>query len=194
MKKGFRQIPFKSIIIEIISVIFAVLCALGINEYWETRSNNILAKQSLNQIIEEIQSNKKAIEGNILNHQKAIENIQNEITEIESTKKFKNTYNVKISSGMIRNTAWTTTKTLGIVSFFKLEDIQALTVIYDLQEIQQAQMNRMLAMLGSIEYQEADPGVILRTNETNHNILLNIEKQLSEAYQDFLDNIGIACQ
>ena len=48
---------FASIAWEVISIVFAVLLALGINNFWKERSNRILGHETLISISNEIESN-----------------------------------------------------------------------------------------------------------------------------------------
>ena len=71
INKSARAIWLPSLMLEVVSIIIAVLLALGVNEWRESRSHKKLADQALATIHDEIVENKKLFE-TILPHHKEL--------------------------------------------------------------------------------------------------------------------------
>lgn len=143
MKKAKNRIPFSKILLEIFSVSFAILLALGVNEWRNVRANERLANEALENIRKEILSNLDiaketlALNKEIVEKQKkAFLNIKKEMDSnvsngIENPVNSKFPYTFMVSP--VNKTAWNSSSLTNAVIYIDFDLIQLLSGTYETQ-------------------------------------------------------------
>jgi len=131
MGKKKSKINFNRIIFEFISVSFAVLFALILNQWREDRNNNHLAEKALVNIRKEFLENKKTLFDLNQNHHVALAEIDSLLT---ISKESYLTYDKDISLTVINSSAWEMTKITKAIYYLDFEVVNNLSKIYKLQE------------------------------------------------------------
>ncbi|MCD4773563.1 MAG: hypothetical protein K8R41_09315 [Bacteroidales bacterium] len=145
MKKVKNRISVSKILLEIISVSFAVLLALGVNEWRNIRANERLANEALENIRKEILSNldiaKETLTLNkeIVKKQKvAFLSIKKEIdsnipNSIENDVHSRFPFSFKFSP--TKKTAWNSSNLTNAVTYLDFDLVQLLSETYETQEL-----------------------------------------------------------
>ena len=143
MKKSKNKISVSKILLEIFSVSFAVLLALGVNEWRNNRANERLANEALENIKKEILSNLDiaketlALNKEIVEKQKkAFISIKKEIESnisngIENDVHSKFPFTFKFSP--VKKTAWNSSNLTNAVIYIDFDLIQLLSETYETQ-------------------------------------------------------------
>ena len=143
MKKSKNKISVSKILLEIFSVSFAVLLALGVNEWRNNRANERLANEALENIKKEILSNLDiaketlALNKEIVEKQKkAFISIKKEIESnisngIENDVHSKFPFTFKFSP--VKKTAWNSSNLTNAVIYIDFNLIQLLSETYETQ-------------------------------------------------------------
>lgn len=120
-----------TIIVEFVSILFAVLLALGINQWKDNRNNHKLAVSSLEKINHEISENKEILSAMITAHEKSKLKIDSLLI------KYKNPQftvdSVDFSFVLINTTSWETAKLTNAISYMKFDLVTNLSKIYHFQ-------------------------------------------------------------
>lgn len=181
LKKVLKKISYKSLLLEFVSVIFAVLVALGVNEYWKDRSNQQLADKSIKNILIEIKSNQTLLARHHKYHKSMLEK-----TDSLLSKNSKNEYDLSLKSGILLNTAWKSANIANSILYFDYETITKLTVIYNLQELYAKEIDKLYTLFGSLEFHKTETDILLKSYKFHLKLFLILGDNLLSNYDEFL--------
>lgn len=124
---------FRKILIEVVSVVFAVLLALGLNHWREDLGEKKLAQQAFKNIVIEIKSNIRSLEDEEEDYQNQIDALleQRKLLETGEKKGFSFGYNHPVLS----NSAWTIANSTGAIKDMDLDVVLELSELYIFQEM-----------------------------------------------------------
>ena len=117
------------ILLEAISIVFAVLLALGVDEWRDTRQLEEKAKRAHDHVVEEIRSNKKFL---TLLHQRNSATVEFIMNDPDSKRDTSLTFTPGLQ---LKNTAWITAQNSGLLSSLDYAVVLQLSDIYALQGI-----------------------------------------------------------
>lgn len=186
-----KKIPFKRLLLEIVSVVFAVLLALGVNEWRKNLENEQLSQQALANIAQEIEANKSDIVKGLAEHKRLSSYLDSTLKAYnnmpqENVKRVKKSFRFSYEHSVLNNTAWNSAQITQAVKFMDYETISALSTIYELQAIYKDHGKEVIAAMGKVAFHEAEFKPFLKANIFNVRISINIEESLVEAYDAFL--------
>ncbi len=186
-----KKIPFKRVLLEIISVVFAVLLALGVNEWRKNLENEQLSRQALVNIVLEIEANKSDIVNGLAEHKQLSTYLDSTLKAYKEVEKgesnaVKKSFRFSYEHSVLNSTAWNSAQITQAVKFMDYETISALSTIYELQAIYKDHGKEVIAAMGKVAYHEAEFKSFLKANIFNVRISINIEESLVEAYDAFL--------
>ncbi|EMR02094.1 hypothetical protein [Cesiribacter andamanensis] len=129
--------------IESLLIVFSVLLALFLNNYWASKQEAERTEVVLHSIREELRANKAIVEEWQKNHQAVLENIAYYRPRTQAYDslvhqhqfQFGLLFTETLVPNIVRSTAWETAKTTGMVQHFDLELATALSDVYDLQRL-----------------------------------------------------------
>ncbi|NOX88305.1 MAG: hypothetical protein GXO77_04705 [Calditrichaeota bacterium] len=144
MKELKKKISVSQLLLEMFSVIFAILLALAVNEWRTVRANENLADEALKKIKKEISSNleivKKTLElnRNIKERQKkAFINIRKEILSSSSDnidKQIRLKFPFAFMTEPVKKTAWNSANLTHAVEYLDFNIVEVLSSTYEGQE------------------------------------------------------------
>lgn len=124
MKKLLNQKSIKAVTIEMLSIVAAVLIALGVSEWNQNRTHQQNAEAALQKIISEMAQNFKIVQSAHKNNQLIVDNLDNPEYEGQF-----------IPALQIQDTAWQTALSTGSAEHISYDTLFALSKVYALQEM-----------------------------------------------------------
>lgn len=186
-----KKVPLKRVLLEIVSVVFAVLLALGVNEWRKNLENEHLSHRALENIVLEIEANKSDIVNGLAEHKRLNAYLDSTLKAYKGAPKenaitVKKSFRFSYEHSVLNNTAWNSAQITQAVKFMDYETIAALSTIYELQAIYKDHGKEVIAAMGKVTFHEAEFKPFLKANIFNVRISINIEESLVEAYDAFL--------
>ena len=127
-----KKVQYKKLLFEFISVSFAVLLALFVNQWRENHNNNLLGQQAIENIKEEVVDNKEDIIGLIQSHKLLLSTLDS-IVRIENTTDSTDVIIGNIEITLINSSAWEMAKVTKAVFYINFNDINTLAKVYNFQ-------------------------------------------------------------
>ncbi len=185
IRKQLKEIQIGTIIIEVFSVVLAVLFALGVNEWRTNLANKELALNATAYILVEIESNKQEVEETIQNHHHLQADLEKALKlDDEGTPA---DLRIGYSHSVLSNTAWHSTLATQAVRFLDFESVKELSELYELQLVYADHGKSVFSEMGSVNYhKEGVSRAFLKATLFNVQVSLNIEESLVDGYNDFL--------
>lgn len=182
-----KKLPLTNILVEVFSVVLAVLLALGVNEWRTTKNNEDLGLAAFDKILKEVKSNKKRLDDILLNHKKILVEIDSVISKLKRKRN-------NISFGQIvfeapSATAWEVAKLTSAVNYLAYDKVEKITSVYSNQKINNDVSDRVLQELVFFvpdKDREEMTDQFYRQKVYLYN-LISIEEQLVEEYDKFLE-------
>jgi len=182
---------FQSAGIEALSIVLAVLLALGVDEWREERSQQQQAKAALIHVQVELNSNRELLE---LIHANNTETIRVMNQSQDSGEEVERNF---IPGHQLRETAWETLLSTGISNYVDYQTILELSATYSMQRIYKDTGSKMSAAAMNV----AAYATVLGTEVDDNNyqqqflsyfeLLVAIETTLLESYQSSLAYLNI---
>jgi hypothetical protein len=183
-------------------IVFSVLLALFLDDAWSRHVEEAATREQLASIRQELEAN-QAILSEWLERHAAMaanvadlrENPPDEPLIVDGRLDFERVFGRSLAESMVRDTAWETAKTTGLVRHVDLECVNLLTDLYGLQSAVREQLWKIGAMLGEREAHQpehlSDTLVVL---EVSLQELQGREYLLAQVYENALDAVdGGAC-
>ncbi len=184
-----KKIRFSKLLFEFISVSFAVLLALFVNQWREDRNNNRLAEQAIFNIKEEFTENTELMSELIPNHKLLLSQL-NEFSEIEgnetSIKKSIETLDISL----INSSAWEMAKVTNVVFYINFDDVNNLAKVYNLQSYYESIVKQYI-LSNSIKYQKSEAINQLENTKQFLSYIIPLEEDLQQYYDLMLTEILI---
>lgn len=173
--------------LEALSVVFAVLVALGVDEWRENRQNQERADRALVAITGEVRSNRAELEENLANNVALLGTI-NEAARADSLPPG---LNISYEYSLLATSAWETAQVAQATQFIPLERVQSLARLYGLQRLfEESQGEVMDFILGIAEVAEETPERIPRLMRGRLNNAVGMQQLLITAYDSTLAALG----
>lgn len=122
------------IVIEFVSISFAVLLALMVNQCKDNYNNSKLAKESLSNIRSEINDNKEIMEAMVLAHKKLLVKVDSLLPLITEMNELDKNIDLNIRFQIISSNSWETAKLTHSIQYMDIDIVQEISAIYKLQE------------------------------------------------------------
>ncbi len=126
------KIDFKKIAVEMFSIIFAVMLALGIEDWMQDRERDDRAALMMERITAEVQNNRDELKKAIADNNKFAEGLKKalrkENTIFEDVSPF-----IQMSAGSINNSAWSSAQMTNVITYMPIETVGQLASLYDTQ-------------------------------------------------------------
>jgi len=127
-----RNIRWSSLVLEMFSVVFAILFALWVNQIQQNHDNQQKAKDQQLRIQAEVSRNLAALEPHFVRNDNLLKSAQELIAEKKSPQQGSGPQYVTLgySFNLLENTEWEVAKLTGVVAHIKSDDISILSNIY----------------------------------------------------------------
>ena len=145
---------FKTIALEVFSVVFAVLLALGLNNWWKERSNIELGEEALKSIVAEMDRNMHELDTAVDQLQIQLDNLNLEREKYENNTD--STYTLGYSHTVLSNNAWRTANITQAILYIDPDIIMEISDIYSIQELYSDFGNNYFKQYSSIEFNKEE--------------------------------------
>lgn len=176
MKNTFKDYFFQAILI-----VFSVLLALFLNEYWSGVKSDRELKGVIQNVLKEVVANNEALQGTLSYHEGVISRIDSVLSDQiyidgitgEGGLQLRLIAKRGILQNLLGNAAWRAALLNGNLSRVETEKLQVMAKTYDQQELTFLPAYEIVDIINSREYLMPDKG--------KENLLL-VRRQLNELY------------
>lgn len=179
-KKAVSQVVF-----EFISIVFAVLLALGMNSYKQNKDLENEGDLLRYRIIEECKRNLIELDSVLIENERNFSYIDSLASLDEITT---NSFDISIANELLTKSAWTFTQASRSFSYMDEDFLSDASILYEEQDYYMKISNQMFEKLGDMLM--TDPN-IEKVVKLTHYYLLNLNNTASElksTYEEFLEN------
>lgn len=148
MRSGLRS-RLPDLLIEAAFVFFAVLVALGAEEWRENRQRDELADRALQNVLLEMGENRDAIERNQSENAEALERLRTALGELESGGR-PDDLSINYQAALTSSAAWETARMSQAVHYLDFEVMSDLAGIYELQDFFERAQDDLMSEISSI--------------------------------------------
>jgi len=140
-------------------VVFAVIVALGVDEWREDRSNADLADRALAGVVAEVRSNRDELLSSQESNQELLTTVRNAAADTVLPDDF----SVNYEYSLISSSAWETAQVTRATQYMTLDQVQQLARLYGLQGLFQRSQDQVMDMIMTMgEVADRDPESIPR--------------------------------
>ena len=177
------------LLLEAASVVFAVLLALAVDEWRETKSQNALAARARASILEEIRGNETELRNTRDNNRTLLQRIEETLPRIRQEPETSLELNFKIA--LLSSASWDTAQMTQAASFLDFEWVRRVSKVYELQELYATSQSAVVDRLSGIsEILEDDPTRMLTIIAERLRVALRLQDSLLEEYAETLGETG----
>ncbi len=186
---GYWRRSSVAVTIQIVSIIFSILLALGLNDWKESRSNKRLALTTLNNFREELGNNKRVIEAALRDQRVYLRSLENNGSQVSTGDR--NTSAVPgINLPEVLTAAWETaliSKTMGYIDY---DVILKLSELYLQQRwLQSLEEKVFQTILSPNTYDGENSGNLARSLHASLKNIMDVEGKLLAMYDVTLKKI-----
>ncbi len=172
------QLP--KILLEMISVVFAVLFALAVDQWREEKAQADLAAEALEKVTLEVTTNRTNLAEMLPLQRTQIDKLR---TGIEAGGSIR----ANFTAETLRNTAWQTAIMTEAVRFMEFETTSTLSDVYNLQNLVSKSIENGFLSLSSVDFHDdARREAAVKSLLGAYVQLVHLEEQLLEQYDVFL--------
>jgi hypothetical protein len=134
-------------------IVFAILTALGVDEYWETREERALAETAIERIAAEVLANRSDLLDSRESNLTLMADLASAITSLEAGEG-PGLSGVNYEVSLLGDDAWQTAQVTGAVHFMDFDQVGRISMVYRVQQLyldRQAPIVDDVANLGSGE-------------------------------------------
>jgi hypothetical protein len=188
-REGFRprfREKLPELLLEAASVVFAVLLALAVDEWRETRSRNALATRARASILEEIRSNESELRNTRDNNRALLQRIEETLSRVKQRRgEISLDFTFKIA--FLSSAAWQTAQMTQAANLLDFDWLRVASNAYELQDIYLTSQSAVMDRISGItEILEDDPQRMLTIIAERLRVTLSIQDSLLEEYAKVL--------
>jgi hypothetical protein len=173
------------LILEAVSVVLAVLLALAVDEWRETRSQNALAERARLSILEEIRSNEAELRGTREANHALLQQIQETLAGGRQGPEMSLEFNFQIA--LLSSASWDTAQMTQAASFLDFDWVRRVSKVYEFQDLYVTSQSVVVDRISGIsEILENDPFQMLRIIAGRLRANLELQDSLLEKYEEVL--------
>lgn len=147
-----KRINFSKLIFEFMSVSFAVLIALFVNQWREDYNNGKLAEKAIYNIQEELKENKGLMVQFIPHHKSVLSDIDSLILIAEKNNTYADSIN-SIEVTLISSSVWEMAQITKAIFYIDFDDVNNLAKVYNLQSYYESIVEQYI-LTNSYNYQD----------------------------------------
>lgn len=187
------RINLSAIAIEMISIVFAVLFALGVNEWRQNRADALLAEKALDGMLSEMETNRKLFARELPGHRALLDTLMETQAMIAAGRMSADTVmnDLHFNPMLVRDAAWKTAMATQALIHMDFKTASLISDVYAIQKIYQDMLGGLfetsLALDNFAPEKEAEQ---LKYIVTVISIFTQVESQLLERYESALDSLG----
>lgn len=173
------------LLVEAVSVVFAVLLALAVDEWREDRSHKALAERARAGILEEIRGNEAELRISREKNRALLRQVEEARLQIEQRRDASLQFNFRIA--LLSSAAWNTAQMTQAAGFLDFDWLRRVSNVYELQGVYVTSQAAVVDRISSIsEILEDDPRRMLAIISDRLQVTLGIQDSLLEEYGKIL--------
>lgn len=177
------------LLLEAASVVFAVLLALAVDEWRETKSRKDLAARARASILEEIRSNESELRNTRDNNRALLQRIEETLPGVKQKREASLEFHFEIA--LLSSASWHTAQMTQAASFLDFDWVRRVSNVYELQELYVTSQSAVVDRISGIsEILEDDPQRMLTIIAERLRVALRIQDSLLEEYAKILGSTG----
>lgn len=184
-----KKIPFTHLLVEMFSVVFAVLLALGVNEWRTNKNNEDLGAAAFENVVKEVERNRSKLDTLLVNHKEILVEIDSVISKLKRNSN-------EISFGQINfetpsSTAWEAAKLTSAINYLDYSQVEKLTAVYSTQKVYSDVADKVFQELVFF-VPDKDHEILIKQFAKQKVYLYNlilIEEQLLDEYDKYLNEV-----
>ena len=174
------------LLVEAASVVFAVLLALAVDEWRETRSQKALAARARASILEEIRANESELRNTRDNNRAMLQRIEEALPRIKQEPETFVEFNFQIA--LLSSAAWHTAQTTQAANFLDFDWVRRVSKVYELQDLYITSQAAVVDRVSGIsEILGDDPKRMLTIIAERMRVALHHQDSLLEEYAKILE-------
>lgn len=179
------------ILIEFLSIAFAVFLALLVNQWKENRHNKKLAEVSLENIRLEINNNKSTIEEMLPMHEKIIVKLDS-LQVLAENNIVIDSSDLNINFQLISNTAWDAAQLTQAIAYIDVETVMDISMLYKLQDYFQSFVKEYISKsIYDTDFSITNDLKEIKAAKKFFQLIIRIENNLLEFYKYAQDELLI---
>jgi hypothetical protein len=173
------------LLLEAASVVFAVLLALAVDEWRETRSREALAARARASILEEIRNNETELRNTRDNNRALLRTTEEALSQIVQKRDVSLQFHFEIA--LLSSAAWNTAQMTQAANYLDFDWLRRVSDVYELQGLYVTSQSAVVDRLSGIsEILEDDPRRMLAIIAERLRVALRIQDELLEEYGKIL--------
>lgn len=173
------------LLLEAASVLLAVLLALAVDEWRESRSREALADRARASILEEVRANSAELRSTRDDNAALLKRLEQDLLRIKSGEKLELEINFQIA--LLSSAAWQTAQMTQATHFMDYDWVARISRLYDLQALYVTSQSGLVDRINAIpEFVEDDPRRMLSIMIQRVRGVLDIQDALLKAYDEIL--------
>ena len=169
------------LLLEAASVVFAVLLALAVDEWRETRSREALAARARASILEELRSNQTELRNTRDNNRALLRTTEEALSQIVQKRDVSLQFHFEIA--LLSSAAWNTAQMTQAANYLDFDWLRRVSDVYELQGLYVTSQSAVVDRLSGIsEILEDDPRRMLTIIAERLRVALRIQDELLEEY------------
>ena len=190
MQKYLGNIDYKLLALELIGIVFAVLFALAVDEWQETRNQEALTEKLMSNVLREVKENKAGLINHMVQNGDVVSGLDQLMDKINTDgldyEKLRTIWSIHLPR--LNSTAWDSILLTNSVIYIDLEYIEKLSDIYKHQKDFNEYGNYLIRNFGALSAQlEKDQRLSLNTHKVNLSTLVTLGNSLERSYQAYED-------
>ncbi len=182
-----KRLNIQRLIFEFISVSFAVLIALLVNQWREDHNNGKLAEKAIFNIEQELHENKDAMDILIPSHKSILSQIDSIIGTKEKNISTVDS-NISIDVTLISSSAWEMAEITNAIFYLDFDDANKMAKVYNLQSYYESIIKQFI-LKNSYSYQSNQDLEFLRNNKQFLETIIPLEEDLQNYFDLLLKNV-----
>lgn len=173
------------LILEAVSVVFAVLLALAVDEWRETRSRNALAERARASILEEIRNNETELRNTRDNNRALLAKIEEAQSQLAQKRNTSLDFHFEIA--LLSSSAWNTAQMTQAANHLDFEWLRRISNVYELQALYVTSQSAVVDRISGIsELFEGNPRRMLTIIAERLRVALKVQDELLGEYGEVL--------
>lgn len=169
------------LLLEAASVVFAVLLALAVDEWRETRSREALAARARASILEEIRGNEAELRKTRDNNRALLRSVEEGLSQLAQKRDTALQFHFEIA--LLSSSAWNTAQMTQAANDLEFDWLRRVSNVYELQGLYVTSQSAVVDRLSGIsELLEDDPRRMLTIIAERLRVALKVQDSLLEEY------------
>jgi len=182
-----KKFNIKRLISEFVSVSFAVLIALLVNQWREDHNNGKLAEKAIYNISQELHENKDAMAILIPTHKSLLSQIDSIIGRKEKNISTLNS-NISIDVTLISSSAWEMAEITNAIFYLDFDDANKMAKVYNLQSYYESIIKQFI-LKNAYTYHSDQDLEFLKNNKQFLETIIPLEEDLQNYFDLLLKNV-----